>query len=164
VGQLAQAGQPLLAVAALGSVWVEANFKETQLQNLRIGQPVRLQADLYGSRINYQGEIDSLGMGTGSAFALLPAQNATGNWIKVTQRLPVRIRLKDPAQLRQHPLRLGLSVSVRVDTHQRDGALLAAAPRHAPVQQTGIFNQQLQAADALVASTIAANLPRDLPR
>lgn len=160
VGQLAQAGQPLMAVAALGSVWVEANFKETQLQNLRIGQPVRIEADLYGSSVQYQGEIDSLGMGTGSAFSLLPAQNATGNWIKVTQRLPVRIRLKDPAQLRAHPLRLGLSVSVRVHTQQRNGALLAAAPRHAPVQQTAIFSQQMQAADALVASTIAANLPR----
>lgn len=160
VGQLAQAGQPLMAVAALGSVWIEANFKETQLTDLRIGQPVRIQADIYGSQVKYQGEIESLGMGTGSAFSLLPAQNATGNWIKVTQRVPVRINLKDPAQLRQHPLRLGLSVSTTVDTHQQSGALLAAAPRHAPVQQTSIFDQQLQEADALVASTITANLPR----
>lgn len=160
VGQLAQAGQPLMAVAALGSVWIEANFKETQLTHLRLGQPVEIQADIYGSKVKYQGKIDSLGMGTGSAFSLLPAQNATGNWIKVTQRVPVRVNLQDPGQLQQHPLRLGLSVSATVDTHQRDGALLAAAPRHAPVQQTSIFSQQLQAADALVASTITANLPR----
>jgi membrane fusion protein (multidrug efflux system) len=160
VGQLAQAGQPLMAVAALGSVWVEANFKETQLTDLRLGQPVAITADIYGGKVKYQGVIDSLGMGTGSAFSLLPAQNATGNWIKVTQRVPVRIQLKDPGQLRQHPLRLGLSVSATVDTHQRDGALLAAAPRHSPVQQTSIFDAQLQAADALVASTIAANVPR----
>lgn len=160
VGQLAQAGQPLMAVAALGSVWIEANFKETQLTDLRLGQPVEIQADIYGSKVKYQGKIDSLGMGTGSAFSLLPAQNATGNWIKVTQRVPVRVNLQDPGQLQQHPLRLGLSVSATVDTHQRDGALLAAAPRHAPVQQTSIFSQQLQAADALVASTITANLPR----
>ncbi len=160
VGQLAQAGQSLMAVAALGSVWIEANFKETQLTDLRLGQPVKITADIYGSKVTYQGEIDSLGMGTGSAFSLLPAQNATGNWIKVTQRVPVRVQLKDPSQLRQHPLRLGLSVSATVDTHQRNGALLAAAPRHAPVQQTSIFEAQLHAADALVASTIAANLPR----
>lgn len=160
VGQLAQAGQPLMAVAALGSVWIEANFKETQLTDLRLGQPVEITADIYGSKVKYQGKIDSLGMGTGSAFSLLPAQNATGNWIKVTQRVPVRINLQDPSQLRQHPLRLGLSVNATVDTHQRDGALLAAALRHAPVQQTTIFEAQLQAADALVASTITANLPR----
>lgn len=160
VGQLAQAGQPLMAVAALGSVWIEANFKETQLTYLRLGQPVEIEADIYGSKVKYQGKIDSLGMGTGSAFSLLPAQNATGNWIKVTQRVPVRVNLQDPSQLRQHPLRLGLSVSATVDTHQRDGALLAAAPRHAPVQQTSIFEQQLQAADVLVSNIISANLPR----
>jgi len=159
-GQLAQAGQPLMAVAALGSVWIEANFKETQLTDLRLGQPVEIIADIYGSKVKYQGKIDSLGMGTGSAFSLLPAQNATGNWIKVTQRVPVRVQLQDPGQLRQHPLRLGLSVSATVDTHQRDGALLAAAPRQALVQQTNIFQAQLQAADALVANTIAVNLPR----
>src|SRR6202008_3048782 len=92
-GQRIAAGAPLMSVIALNDVWIEANFKESQLKNLRIGQPVELQADVYGKKVDYRGTIEGLGAGTGAAFALLPAQNATGNWIKVVQRVPVRIKL-----------------------------------------------------------------------
>ncbi len=157
VGQLVKAGQPLLAVAALGSVWVEANYKETQLKHLRIGQPVHIVSDLYGKEAVYAGRIESLGMGTGSVFSILPAQNATGNWIKVTQRLPVRIALDPTDSLHSHPLRLGLSVVVTTDTHERSGALLPDTPRQQAVQETDIYAQQLLQADALVERIIAAN-------
>ena len=131
LGQRVQAGAPLLSVIALDQVWVEANFKESQLQKLRLGQPVELTADVYGKKVVYHGQIDGLGAGTGAAFALLPAQNATGNWIKVVQRVPVRIKL-DAAELQQHPLRVGLSMEARVDVSQTDGGVLAADASTAP--------------------------------
>ncbi|MDE2300669.1 MAG: efflux RND transporter periplasmic adaptor subunit, partial [Burkholderiales bacterium] len=112
LGQRVQAGAPLMSIVPLSKVWVEANFKESQLQNLRLGQPVTLDADLYGKRVEYHGRVEGLGAGTGSAFALLPAQNATGNWIKVVQRVPVRIAL-DAKELGAHPLRVGLSMDAR---------------------------------------------------
>lgn len=114
LGQRVQAGTPLMSVIALNQVWVDANFKESQLKALRIGQPVTLTADMYGSKVEYHGKVEGLGAGTGAAFALLPAQNATGNWIKVVQRLPVRISL-DPKQLAKHPLRVGLSMEAKID-------------------------------------------------
>src|SRR5690606_5326932 len=107
LGQRVQPGGALMAVIPLHDVWVDANFKETQLHNMRLGQPVKLTADLYGNDVEFDGKLASLGLGTGSAFALLPAQNASGNWIKIVQRIPVRIQL-DPKQLRDHPLRLGM--------------------------------------------------------
>ena len=119
VGQHVQPGTPLMAVVPLDDVWVDANFKETQLTRMRIGQPVTLTADIYGDDVTYHGTVVGLGIGTGSAFALLPAQNATGNWIKIVQRLPVRIAL-DPAQLRKHPLRVGLSMEATIDTRGND--------------------------------------------
>ena len=115
VGQRVQPGAPLMAVVPLQQVWVTANFKETQLTRMRIGQPVTLTSDLYGRKVDFRGHVAGLGIGTGSAFALLPAQNATGNWIKVVQRLPVRIRL-DPEQLKRHPLQVGLSMTVTINT------------------------------------------------
>eukprot|EP01098_Paradermamoeba_levis_P000310 TRINITY_DN10318_c0_g1_i1.p1 TRINITY_DN10318_c0_g1~~TRINITY_DN10318_c0_g1_i1.p1 ORF type:complete len:337 (-),score=-24.40 TRINITY_DN10318_c0_g1_i1:3-1013(-) len=115
LGQEVTAGQPLLSIVPLEQVWVEANFKEDQLKDLRIGQPVTLRSDWYGKKLVYHGTVAGISAGTGSAFSLLPAQNATGNWIKVIQRVPVRIRLS-PAELGAHPLRLGLSMQAIVDT------------------------------------------------
>ena len=118
LGQRVAAGTTLMTVVPLNQVWVDANFKENQLRNLRLGQPATLTADLYGKKVEYKGTIAGMGVGTGSAFALLPAQNATGNWIKVVQRVPVRIAL-DSKQLAENPLRVGLSMDAEVDiTHQ----------------------------------------------
>jgi membrane fusion protein (multidrug efflux system) len=130
IGQRVAPGAPLMAVVPLDQVWVDANFKENQLPDMRIDQPVVVSADVYGEKVDFRGRVAGLGAGTGAAFSILPAQNATGNWIKIVQRVPVRIAL-DPEQVRQHPLRIGLSMSVRVDTHDRSGSVLAqqnAAP------------------------------------
>ena len=140
LGQRLQAGAPLLSVIALDQVWVEANFKESQLQNLRLGQPVELTADVYGKKVVYHGSIDGLGAGTGAAFALLPAQNATGNWIKVVQRVPVRVHL-DAKELVDHPLRLGLSMEARVDVSKTDGRMLADAQATNVTVHTPVFEQ-----------------------
>lgn len=135
LGQRVQAGAPLMTLVALDQLWVDANFKESQLKALRIGQPAELVADVYGEQVVYHGRVTGLGAGTGSAFALLPAQNATGNWIKIVQRVPVRIAL-DPKELAAHPLRVGLSMEVSVDTADSKGPAVAQAPvAHAPVAQ-----------------------------
>jgi len=120
VGQQVQAGTPLMAVVPLSTVWVDANFKEVQLQDMRVGQPVTVTADVYGGSVVYHGHIEGLGAGSGSAFALLPPQNASGNWIKIVQRVPVRIAL-DPQELASHPLRVGLSVAASVDVRDTSG-------------------------------------------
>jgi membrane fusion protein, multidrug efflux system len=156
LGQRVQAGAPLMSVIALNQVWVEANFKESQLKNLRIGQPVTLEADVYGKKVEYDGKIEGLGAGTGAAFALLPAQNATGNWIKVVQRVPVRIRLEEK-QLVDHPLRVGLSMDAKVDITKTDGAMLADGSRISTIAQTSVFNEDNGAADAEVRKIIVAN-------
>ena len=127
VGQHVNAGAPLMAVVPLSDVWVDANFKEVQLARMRIGQPVRITTDIYGSKVVYQGHVAGLGAGSGSAFAVLPAQNASGNWIKIVQRVPVRIAL-DPAGLKENPLRVGLSVSADVDVTDQTGSRVAGAP------------------------------------
>ncbi|WP_082672590.1 efflux RND transporter periplasmic adaptor subunit [Luteimonas abyssi] len=160
LGQRVQPGTTLMTIVPLEQVWVEANFKETQLTDMRIGQPVEVRADLYGGRVRYTGTVASLGMGTGSAFSLLPAQNASGNWIKIVQRVPVRIEL-DPAQLAEHPLRLGLSMHVDVSVRDQDGPVLALAEpaRAAPLLSTDAYARQLAQADALIARTIEHNLP-----
>jgi len=157
LGQRVAAGSPLMALVPLKEVWVDANFKENQLRNLRLGQPATLTADLYGKKVEYHGTVAGMGVGTGAAFALLPAQNATGNWIKVVQRVPVRIALQ-AEQLAQHPLRVGLSMDVTVDTRERGGVSLAEAPRNAPLAQTRVFDQLEDGADAEVARVIAGNL------
>ncbi|MFA9440231.1 efflux RND transporter periplasmic adaptor subunit [Uliginosibacterium sp. sgz301328] len=156
VGQRVQPGTPLMAVVPLDQVWVDANFKETQLQHMRIGQEVELTSDLYGSDVTFHGKIAGLGVGTGSAFSLLPAQNATGNWIKIVQRVPVRIAL-DPKELSAHPLRIGLSMRVEVNMHDRRGPMLAQAPVSAPVFTTDVYARQLDEAEARIASVIQAN-------
>ncbi len=156
VGQRVAPGTPLMAVIPLDQVWVDANFKERQLLNLRPGQAVKLRADIYGSAVEFHGRVAGFGAGTGSAFALLPPQNATGNWIKVVQRVPVRIAL-DPAELARHPLQIGLSMLVDVDTHQRDGELRPAAARSAPAYQTKVYGSLAALADQRVAAIISAN-------
>ena len=160
VGQRITPGTPLMSVIPLDQVWVEANFKEGQLRKMRIGQPVKLSADLYGSHVEYDGRVAGVGAGTGAAFAILPAQNATGNWIKVVQRVPVRIEL-DPQQLAAHPLRVGLSMEATVDLHDSGGApvLSAQVPQRAS-SQTAVFDVPSAEADRRVQAIIAANLGR----
>jgi membrane fusion protein (multidrug efflux system) len=159
LGQRVQAGAPLMTLVSLQSLWVDANFKESQLQALRIGQPAVMEADVYGNKVSFHGRVVGLGAGTGAAFALLPAQNATGNWIKIVQRVPVRIAL-DPQDLAAHPLRIGLSMEVRVDTEDQSGKALADAPRTAPVAATTVFDALHAEADATVQRIIAASLGR----
>ncbi len=159
LGQRVAAGAPLMTLVALSDLWVDANLKESQLQRVHIGQPVELMADVYGKKVVYHGTVSGLGAGTGSAFALLPAQNATGNWIKVVQRVPVRIAL-DPQEVARHPLRVGLSMQVSVDVREQDGKTLADTPRTTPLTATTVFDAQLRAADAQVQSIIAAHLGR----
>ncbi|RYZ73750.1 MAG: HlyD family efflux transporter periplasmic adaptor subunit [Lysobacteraceae bacterium] len=159
LGQRVQPGTTLMTIVPLEQVWVDANFKETQLGHMRIGQPVEVHADLYGSDVGYTGKVAALGLGTGSAFSLLPAQNASGNWIKIVQRVPVRIEL-DPKELAEHPLRLGLSMSVDVDVRDQSGPALAAARKDVtPVLTTTAYKRQLTDADALIARVIEQNLP-----
>jgi membrane fusion protein (multidrug efflux system) len=162
VGQRVAPGAPLMSIIPLQQVWVDANFKEGQLRKIRIGQPVTLTADVYGKKVEYHGKVEGLGAGTGSAFALLPAQNATGNWIKVVQRVPVRVAL-DPKEIQQNPLRVGLSMDTEVDVSKQDGKALADAPRIAPVAQTTVFNVLDKGADAEVQRIIAANTGRGVP-
>ncbi len=159
LGQRVAAGAPLMTIVALNDVWVDANFKESQLQNLRIGQTAELRADVYGKKVIFHGTVAGMGAGTGAAFALLPAQNATGNWIKVVQRVPVRIAL-DPQEVAKYPLRVGLSMDVSVDVRQQDGKTLADTPRTTPLTATTVFDAQLRAADTEVQNIIAANLGR----
>jgi membrane fusion protein (multidrug efflux system) len=156
VGQRVQPGQPLMTVVALDQVWVDANFKESQLRKLRIGQPATLVADVYGKKVEYHGAIAGLGAGTGSAFALLPAQNATGNWIKVVQRVPVRIAL-NPEEVAAHPLRVGLSMDATVNVSDTSGKTLADATRPHAVAQTQVFDQTDRDAEGEVRRIIAAN-------
>ena len=155
IGQRVGSGAALMAVVPLSQIWVDANFKESQLDRIRPGQPVSLRADVYGGRVTFHGTVAGVDAGTGSAFALLPAQNATGNWIKVVQRVPVRVQI-DEAELAQHPLRLGLSMEVSVDTHAgSDGTALT--PVAAPQYSTPVYAQRMAGADELIADIIRAN-------
>ena len=165
VGQRLQPGAPLMAVIPLNQVWVDANFKETQLAHMRIGQQVTLKSDLYGSKVEFKGKVQSLGVGTGSAFSLLPAQNATGNWIKIVQRVPVRIAL-DPNELARHPLQIGLSMQVDVDTRNREGARLPQPTLPTPASTTDVYDSVDAAAAQRIKAIIAANdqgVARNLP-
>jgi membrane fusion protein (multidrug efflux system) len=160
LGNSVQPGQQLMTVVPLHDLWVEANFKESQLRHIRIGQPATVVSDLYGDDAVFHGKVIGLGAGTGSVFSLLPAQNATGNWIKVVQRVPVRISL-DNAELDKHPLRVGLSSEVTIDITDDKGSVLAATPTQQPVAQTDVYTQMAAKADAEAAQVIRANLPRD---
>ncbi|WP_426661757.1 efflux RND transporter periplasmic adaptor subunit [Rhodanobacter aciditrophus] len=158
LGQRVAPGAPLMAVVPLHQVWIDANFKETQLTHMRIGQPVTIESDVYGGAVKYQGKVQSLGIGTGSAFSLLPAQNATGNWIKIVQRIPVRVVFTDPAQLDRHPLRIGMSLAVEVNLHDQSGPMLAQQPPTQPAFSTDVYERQSAKADALIAQIIHANM------
>ncbi|MDY1549751.1 HlyD family efflux transporter periplasmic adaptor subunit [Luteibacter sahnii] len=157
LGQRVQPGAALMAVVPLHEVWVDANFKETQMQHMRIGQPVDVTADVYGDSITYKAKIRSLGIGSGSAFSILPAQNATGNWIKIVQRVPVRVVFTDPKQLDDKPLRLGLSTKVTVSLHDQNGPLLAQQPPAKPEFSTDVYANRLAGADAEIAKVIHDN-------
>ena len=157
LGQRIAPGTPLMAIVPLDEVWVDANFKETQLKKLRLDQPVELTSELYGDDVVYHGKLQSLGMGTGSAFSLLPAQNASGNWIKIVQRVPVRIAL-DKKDLQEHPLRLGLSMDVDVNLRDKGDGLLPTTTDNGKGLATDAYAQQLSKADALIDGVIRDNL------
>lgn len=156
LGQRVSPGTSLMAIVPLDQVWVDANFKEPQLAGMRVGQPVRLTADLYGTKVEYHGKVAGFGAGTGAAFALLPAQNATGNWIKVVQRVPVRVAL-DERELAAHPLQIGLSMQVAVDTHDHSGDRLPQIARGASEYATDVFASLDSSADDRVKTIIATN-------
>ena len=155
VGQQVAGGTPLMAVVPLDNVWVDANFKEVQLEDMRIGQKVTVTADMYGSGVKYHGKVEGLGAGSGSAFALLPPQNASGNWIKVVQRVPVRIAL-DPAELKDHPLRVGLSVTAIVDISDTSGPMVTAQVGPKETRGDTGTDTTIQT-DALIARILAEN-------
>jgi membrane fusion protein (multidrug efflux system) len=157
LGQHIQAGQALMTVIPLHALWVEANFKEVQLRNLRIGQPVEVRSDLYGGAFIYHGRVTGMSAGTGAAFALLPPQNASGNWIKVVQRVPVRIEIED-GELAKSPLRVGLSATVTVDTTTRDGPVLAGKAAEKPVGETEVYSQDLARANTEADAIVNRNL------
>jgi membrane fusion protein (multidrug efflux system) len=157
LGNSVQPGQHLMTVVPLRNLWIDANFKESQLRHIRIGQPATIETDLYGGDAEFHGRVIGLGAGTGAAFSLLPAQNATGNWIKVVQRVPVRIALDD-RELARHPLRVGLSTDVTVDIRDDSGAVLSPASAAAPAAQTDVYDRVASQADAEAERIIAANL------
>jgi membrane fusion protein, multidrug efflux system len=157
LGQHVQAGQALMTVIPLNSLWVDANFKEVQLRHLRIGQAAEVRSDLYGGSYLYHGHVKGVSAGTGAAFALLPAQNASGNWIKVVQRVPVRIQIDD-ADLARSPLRVGLSATVTVDTTTRNGPVLAAESADQAVGDTQVYTQDLEKANAEADAVVRRNL------
>jgi len=157
VGSRIAPGAPLLSIVPLDQLWIDANFKESELRDIRVGQAATIEADIYGSKVTYHGKVVGLGAGTGSAFSLLPAQNASGNWIKVVQRVPVRISL-DPKELAQHPLRVGLSATVDVDIASQGGSALGtvAAPR--PAYATNVLDQPLQEAQQATDAIVKRNM------
>lgn len=161
VGMWAPAGQPLLSVIPLDQIWVNANFKETQAKHMRIGQKVRITSDLYGEEVVFQGTILGLPGAAGNAFSLLPPQNLSGNWIKIVQRLPVRVGL-DPEELKKHPLRIGLSMEALVDMHDQAGLLVPSSTKGSPLYKTSIFEEEergdLQAIEMIIAENIDQNL------
>ncbi|MGO9949672.1 MAG: HlyD family efflux transporter periplasmic adaptor subunit [Steroidobacteraceae bacterium] len=160
LGQHIQAGQALMSVIPLNSLWVDANFKEAQLRNLRIGQKAEVRSDLYGGSYIYHGRVEGMSAGTGAAFSLLPPQNASGNWIKVVQRVPVRIQIDD-GDLVKSPLRVGLSATVTVDTTSRNGAVLAMDTSDNSVGDTQVYTQDLAKANAEADAIVHRNLGVD---
>jgi membrane fusion protein (multidrug efflux system) len=158
VGQRVAPGAALMAVVPLREVWVDANFKETQLTHMRIDQPVTITSDVYGNAVTYNGKVLELGVGTGSAFSLLPAQNATGNWIKIVQRVPVRVVFTERTQIGVHPLRVGMSLNVKVNLHDESGPMLAQESPSQAAFSTDVYQQQLNESDALIAQIIHTNM------
>jgi len=157
VGQSVARGTNLMAIVPISYVWVDANFKETQLTNMRIGQPATVWFDLYGSKVKYIGQVLGIGMGSGSAFSLIPPQNATGNWIKIVQRLPVRISL-DPEVLKKYPIRIGISAEVEVDITEQNLPLLATVPPSKPVAVTNVYDIDMQDVNEIIDSIVQEQL------
>lgn len=160
VGEWVDPTTPLLAIIPLDQMWINANYKEVQIKNLRVGQPVKVRADTYGRGVVYDGHVVGIAGGTGAVFSILPPQNATGNWIKIVQRVPVRVEL-DPEQLRNFPLRLGLSTEVTTDTHDRTGERVPPLQPVTPLYKTEIFKMQEIGAERLIESILLANTPAD---
>ncbi|WP_353219277.1 efflux RND transporter periplasmic adaptor subunit [Salinisphaera sp. S4-8] len=156
LGQRVEPGKPMLSIVPIDQVWVNANFKETQLAAMRIDQPATVYADFYGDEVVYHGHVAGISPGTGAAFELLPPQNASGNWIKIVRRVPVRIVLSGD-ELKQHPLRLGLSMHVSVDLHDSSGRPLAEAARDKARLRTDVYRQREDGAAAIIDRVIAAN-------
>lgn len=156
VGERVNPSSALMVIVPLNEIWVDANFKEDQLRHIRIGQPVTLTSDIYGGSFVFHGRVAGLGAGTGSVFSLLPPQNATGNWIKVIQRLPVRIRL-DADEIAQHPLRIGLSMVAKVDTRDESGAVLAKVTPEKPVYSTSVFENREEPVERMIAKIVQDN-------
>lgn len=159
LGQQVNPATEMIAIVPLNSVWIDANFKETELEKLRIGQPVEVKADIYGSHFIYHGRVLGLTAGTGAALAVLPAENATGNWIKIVQRLPVRIGL-DPRELADHPLFVGLSTDINVDVHDLSGASLAQRPVWPAAMETDVYASQESGLDTEIQRILDKNLGR----
>ncbi|MGJ8580764.1 MAG: efflux RND transporter periplasmic adaptor subunit [Psychromonas sp.] len=157
LGSRVQPSSQLMVIVPLHQVWVDANFKESQMKDMRLGQSVVLTSDLYGDEVEYKGEIESLGIGTGSAFSLLPAQNASGNWIKIVQRLPVKIRLQ-PDNQEAYPLRIGLSMVAKVDIEDTSGKVLSQTPQTEAKYDTDVYQDILKDADKLVAKILQENI------
>lgn len=155
VGQQVGPGVPLMSIVQLNQLWIEANFKEGQIRHMRIGQPVEIVSDLYGSRVSYRGRVQGFSAGTGSAFSMLPSQNAAGNWIKVVQRVPVVIAI-EPRDLAAHPLRVGLSMRATVDTHDRNGHALDSEPP-TPAVSTRVHDGVASEAESAAAAIIREN-------
>ena len=159
VGNRVTPGTAMMSIVPLDQLWVDANFKESELRDIRVGQSATIEADVYGGKVVYHGKVLGLSAGTGSAFSLLPAQNATGNWIKVVQRVPVRISL-DASELEKHPLRVGLSTVVTVDLSHADGPMLGMAMPAAPVYSTKTLSQPVPEAEAVADAIVRKNLAR----
>ncbi len=157
VGEQVMVGDPLLAVVPLNQMWITANFKEIQLAKVRVGQPAKVRVDLWGNQVTFHGKVIGIGGGTGSVFSVLPPQNATGNWIKIVQRLPVRIAL-DPEQIKRFPLRLGLSCEVTIDLHDISSQMIPSEKPLTALYETSVISDQLDGADELIDEVIAANI------
>jgi membrane fusion protein (multidrug efflux system) len=157
VGQRVTPDTPMLAIIPLNQIWVAANFKEKELRFVRIGQPVSLKSDFYGDFVEYKGHVAGLAPSTGAAFSLLPPDEGSGNWIKIVQRVPVRIVLDDQ-QLEKYPLRIGLSMRVTIDTKDHGGAALTQAPSTQPVYATDIYSNEWIQANELLQGLVATNL------
>jgi membrane fusion protein (multidrug efflux system) len=154
IGEVIPAGMPIAAVLETGERWVEANFKENQLRHLRPGQPVSAIADLHGDDVPLRGRITHIGAGTGATFSVLPPQNATGNWIKIVQRVPVRIDF-EPGQIPAERLPVGASMTVTVDTHDRSAPSLQSASNLGPVSQDAVFEDLNSGAEDIIAEVLA---------
>lgn len=157
VGQWVAPSTPLMAVIPADYVWVDANYKETQLTYMRIGQPAEVWFDLYGSKVRYKGKVLGIASGTGSVFSLIPPQNATGNWIKIVQRLPVRISL-DPETVKKYPTRLGISAEVEVDISNQDLPMLAQVTNNKPIAKTDVYNIQMDKVERTILRVVRSHL------